>query len=465
MACDDRVIDHGADAVIYAESLVKAAERNLKGCDPSFISHQPAFFTSRQTLERRIEMILNTDRVRVLRRGWRYLILPTLLMFALAGFLVPERPATAQQLQKKIDGAAASLKDEGLKGLLGKYMADNAAYEKLVNAALSDSDAQMRDDALRQLVDSKQQWATAALEQIYDATGDKELRSTLIGFLYQRRDSQKLLKLAIQEQNPELRQQAVEGLLKMEGSDQDGALIDLYTGRLEREVRESIIRRLGQQGDIRGLAIVGDIEAHGTNDPALLQFNWEQLEWMANNHENAETRRQAQEWLAMRRRQLTSTRKQEGGDLPPPPPPPPKPSPLSLNDSATVAKLLQQQPSDENIVLALIRETFDAIFKHDTAFLDHALSDDFQMISDEGILVARPELITFAKHYKDKITKFGIDELRLKGEGNSIVATFAGTFYAEVDGREVVSQFRYTINCLKQQGAWQIVGLHQSQMK
>jgi bla regulator protein blaR1 len=31
IACDDRVIDHGADAIMYAESLVKAAERSVKG--------------------------------------------------------------------------------------------------------------------------------------------------------------------------------------------------------------------------------------------------------------------------------------------------------------------------------------------------------------------------------------------------------------------------------------------------
>src|SRR5262249_41110061 len=63
MACDDRVIDHGADPGLYAESLVKAAERSVKGKLDDLASyglHRPAFFTSKQALERRIEMILST---------------------------------------------------------------------------------------------------------------------------------------------------------------------------------------------------------------------------------------------------------------------------------------------------------------------------------------------------------------------------------------------------------------------
>jgi beta-lactamase regulating signal transducer with metallopeptidase domain len=468
MACDDRVIDHGTDAAMYAESLVKAAERGVKGKLEDLASdslRQPAFFTSKQTLERRIEMVLNTDRVRVLARGWRYLILPAVLIFTLAVLLVPDRPANAQQLQKQLDDAASSVKDGSLKELLSKYMADTAAYDNLVKTVLSQSDGQLREQALRQLVESPQEWATAALGEIYDKTRDPGLRSSLIGHLGQQRASSKLLDLAIKEPNTELRQQAVQRLLEMEGDDRAGALIELYASVHERAVRESIIRRLGQRGDIRGLAIVGDIEKGGTNDPALLQLNGQQLKWMATNHESSDTRRKALEWLEMRRRQASGRDRNSKDDPPPPPPPPPQPSPVSLNDSAVVATMLQQDPSDDNIVKALMRESIDAYFRRDTDFFERTYADDYQGIGVFGEILTKGQVIAEIKHPRMKVTKFEIDDLRLKGEGNSMLATYIGTAYYEEDGKEKILRLRYTDNLVKRRGIWQWIGGHATLMR
>jgi Domain of unknown function (DUF4440) len=437
--------------------------------------HQPAFFTSKQALERRIEMVLNTDRVRVLARGWQYLIVPALLIITLAMLLVPNRPVTAQELQKQLDDRKASLektledargsmKDGSLKELLSRYMTDTAVYDNLVNTVLSESDGQLREQALRQLVESQQEWATVALGEIYDKTRDLGLRSSLIGYLGQRRASSKLLKLAVKEPNTELRRQALQRLLEMEGNDKDGTLIELYASVPERAVRESVIRRLGQRGDISGLAIVGDME----NDPALDQLNLQQLEWMATNHESADTRRRAEEWLAMRRQQAAGKGRNGRDEPPPPPPPPPKPSPKSLNDSAIVAKMLRQDPNDMNIVLALLRESNEAVIRHDTAFFERALADDYQGIGIKGEVLNKAQAISGIKHpYVNEITrlvvdikKIEMDDLRLKGEGNSMVATYVSTVYFETEGKEGTIQFRNTDNLLKRRGGWQFVGSH-----
>jgi bla regulator protein blaR1 len=288
MACDDRVIDHGADAAMYAESLVKVAERSVKGKSDDLASYnlgQPAFFTSKQALERRIEMVLNTDRVRVLARGWRYLILPAVLIFMLTGLLIPGSPTTAQQLQKQLDDRAAS-------------------FQK----ALEDANAQAK-----------------------------------------------------------------------------------------------------------------------------------------------VTQRQA------------SGKDRKGDDPPPPPPPPPMHmrSPQSLNDSGIVRKTLRQYPNDRNIVLALLRETNDAAIRRDTDFFERVLADDYQGIALNGEVESKGQAIAEIKHQK-KITKVDMDELRLKGEGNSMIATLLHTVYYEDDGQEKSVQFRSTVNFLKRQGGWQIVGLHQT---
>src|SRR5262249_48092021 len=175
------------------------------------------------------------------------------------------------------------------------------------------------------------------------------------------------------------------------------------------------------------------------------------------------TRREAQEWLAMRRRQASS-QDRNGRDDTPPPPPPPKPTPLpqSLNDSAIVARMLQEDPSDTNIVLALLRESNDAYIRRDTAFYERTLADDFQAIGPDGKVSSKGQLIADTKHSKIKLTKIEIDDLRIKGEGNSMVATFLNSYYYEENGKEKMVQTRETINCLKRRGSWQFVGWHYS---
>src|SRR5215510_4269158 len=97
MACDDHVVGSGVEAESYAESIIKAAERSiapigaLAGAPGG--AHQLALFSAKQILERRIEMILNKDRARVIAGKWKYLILPATLIAMLSWMLLPARLA------------------------------------------------------------------------------------------------------------------------------------------------------------------------------------------------------------------------------------------------------------------------------------------------------------------------------------------------------------------------------------
>src|SRR5262249_21338313 len=93
MACDDHVLGSGAEAETYAESIIKAAERSitpigaLAGAPRG--ASQLALFSARQVLERRIEMILNKERIRKVARQRKYLILSAALIAVVAWLLVP----------------------------------------------------------------------------------------------------------------------------------------------------------------------------------------------------------------------------------------------------------------------------------------------------------------------------------------------------------------------------------------
>jgi beta-lactamase regulating signal transducer with metallopeptidase domain/ketosteroid isomerase-like protein len=345
MACDDRVIDHGADAVLYAESLVKAAERSVKGKLDDLASHslhQPAFFTSKQALERRIEMVLNTDRVRVLARGWRYLILPAVLILTLAGLLVPDRRAAAQQLQKGLDKTAALVKNTNLSVPVQKSETANCL---------------------------------ACHISAHGPTGE------------------------------------------------------LVTFKHSEHLQQSL-------------------KCSDCHSSTMLK----QSEFLL---KTAELKRQdsGKDW--------------NGHDDPPPPPQPSKTTltPQYLNDAVAAGEMLQGDQSDTNLVKALIHDSVDAYFKRDIAFIERTMADDFQGIGIFGEVVSKGEVIAEIKHPRIKITKFEIDDLRLKGEGNSMIATYIGTAYYEEDGQEKIVRLRYTDNLVKRQGSWQWIGSHVSLMR
>jgi beta-lactamase regulating signal transducer with metallopeptidase domain len=93
MACDDRVVASGVAAEVYATGVIKAAERSVITAGAASGAHQLAIFGARQILERRLEMILNTDRARTIAHQWRYLVLP-IAIIAVAGFLLIPRHST-----------------------------------------------------------------------------------------------------------------------------------------------------------------------------------------------------------------------------------------------------------------------------------------------------------------------------------------------------------------------------------
>jgi hypothetical protein len=93
MACDDRVVASGVAAEVYAAGVLKAAERSVITAGAASGAHQLAIFGARQILERRLEMILNTDRARTIAHQWRYLVLP-IAIIAAAGFLLIPRQST-----------------------------------------------------------------------------------------------------------------------------------------------------------------------------------------------------------------------------------------------------------------------------------------------------------------------------------------------------------------------------------
>jgi hypothetical protein len=84
-ACDDHVIGLGTEPKAYAESILKAVERTLL----TDIVHQTPSFASRRMLERRIDMILDTNRVRQPLKQWQFLLMPIMLIVCITWLVIP----------------------------------------------------------------------------------------------------------------------------------------------------------------------------------------------------------------------------------------------------------------------------------------------------------------------------------------------------------------------------------------
>jgi beta-lactamase regulating signal transducer with metallopeptidase domain len=108
IVCDDRVLGLGAKPKAYAEAILKAAERSFL----TDVVHHAASFNSRRTLERRIEMIMNTNRTRQPLRQWPFLLLPVMLIAVGAWLVIPaanSRPmAQMQGSQSELNGSIST---------------------------------------------------------------------------------------------------------------------------------------------------------------------------------------------------------------------------------------------------------------------------------------------------------------------------------------------------------------------
>jgi beta-lactamase regulating signal transducer with metallopeptidase domain len=95
LSCDETVLFLGAKASSYAESILKVAEKSVA----ADVLDQPAFITKKM-LERRIEMILQGDRLKWSASRWTLLILPVALIAVMLWVLVPGRSASAGSSQE-----------------------------------------------------------------------------------------------------------------------------------------------------------------------------------------------------------------------------------------------------------------------------------------------------------------------------------------------------------------------------
>jgi beta-lactamase regulating signal transducer with metallopeptidase domain len=196
LACDEQVLALGAQPETYAECLLKVAERNIT---PN-ARYQIAFFSARQTLERRIEMILNGENVRTIARHWKATVCSAALIAILAWLLIPGAP---------ISGIAQTTKDRAEQRRVVEALGEQKNFDQLIEMALRNLFPDLRHLAAVRLTELEGDGSTAAMVQLYDQTNEPMVKRLMIDALARISEIEPLTKIALSEQNPEYRERAL----------------------------------------------------------------------------------------------------------------------------------------------------------------------------------------------------------------------------------------------------------------
>jgi tetratricopeptide (TPR) repeat protein len=122
--------------------------------------------------------------------------------------------------------------------------------DRLFTAARSETDASLRGEAIRQL---GVMHASSELSQLYQTETAVEIKKSILQSMFVGGDSDKLIELAKNEQDPELRKTAIRnlGLMKRPGTTE--ALSGIYASDASIDVKKAVINALFLQSNAAGL--------------------------------------------------------------------------------------------------------------------------------------------------------------------------------------------------------------------
>jgi beta-lactamase regulating signal transducer with metallopeptidase domain len=196
LACDTRVMEMGTRGEVYAESLLKVAERSLL---PK-LRHQLAFLSAKQILERRVEMIVNDDGVRIAARHWKGVTLSASLIAASAWLLIPANVNSGL-------AQTANARTENLEAV--RVLGERKAFDELIEMALRNPDFGLRRLAAICLTSLEGDGSTRAMTDLYNQTNDPDAKIMVIDALARISEIEPLTKIALSDQNSEYRQRAL----------------------------------------------------------------------------------------------------------------------------------------------------------------------------------------------------------------------------------------------------------------
>jgi hypothetical protein len=130
----------------------------------------------------------------------------------------------------------------------------------------------------------------------------------------------------------------------------------------------------------------------------------------------------------------------------------------------------QTQPKSESVqhaeqeLITLENGWNDAMVKHDWAFLDQIIADDYTGTDSAGIKSTKAQEIASLKSGDSVVTSAVADDFMVRVYGDVAVVTFRHTSKGEEKGKDTSGQFRITDTWVKSARRWQCVAGHSSRI-
>ena len=125
-------------------------------------------------------------------------------------------------------------------------------------------------------------------------------------------------------------------------------------------------------------------------------------------------------------------------------------------------------PSQRNVERQLIeleRQLSDALVKGDAAVLDRLWSNDLVFTFPNGKVSSKAQRLAGQKpDHSTQSTNIN-DQVKVSLYGNTAVVTVLSTWKGKAGAQEYSDQYQATHVWVKQQGRWQLVAAHVSQVK
>ena len=144
---------------------------------------------------------------------------------------------------------------------------------------------------------------------------------------------------------------------------------------------------------------------------------------------------------------------------------------LTIGAASTVLaqsekKVAPSRTSVERQLIELERQLSDALVKQDAAVLDRLWSNDLVFTFPNGKVSSKAERLAGQKPTDQPSQSTNLnDQVKVYLHGNTAVVTVLSTWRGKAGAQEYSDQYQATHVWVKQQGRWQLVAAHVSQLK
>jgi len=127
---------------------------------------------------------------------------------------------------------------------------------------------------------------------------------------------------------------------------------------------------------------------------------------------------------------------------------------------STLPAAAQQAPpvkSDQDILVQLERDWDAAFHRHDVAFIDKILADEFIVTYDDGLRADRKKELELAASFDEHVDSSTLDNFIVKEYGNTAIVWFKLHLVGPVNGKPTEIAFQFVDMFVLRDGRWQAV--------